>query len=588
MNKLGETVNLGIREQAELQNMIDSWHSDSIDQQHVRMKRMLSKARDVPAKRDNSRGNYKSKQIVDLLGKGARVSSLLDLGAGDGEIVTTLAKALRTKKDNTYALTVTELAPSTSYTRITYTETGAIPLPDASIDLVVMAQVLHHIHAEDRKLVLAEVKRVLSPTGHVVIQEHDYRGDLDTYIALDILHTFWYVKNSENPDGLYLMSKSQTVSMFEKLGMRLEQSTDARRWQWMYWASFTFGKPDSLLKLEEYSKSEQNATVLAAQALVPRDLQDFDPIDLYLTSLNKQLPYHEGRVGRSNSLYWGQLKLFLSILQALVEQWDVELVPKLTVVYAGAAPGWSFGVLHKLYPDIVWHLYDDHALDIEAVPGKIFFYKQYFTEATARHWSRYDNIFFFSDIRREGSDTLRGAALEAKIAEDMTMQANWVKIMNPYRASLKFRAPFLENPTIAQRTYLAGNVMVQSFNSQGSAETRLIPMRNSQGLYYDTIWDWKEYESMLFYRNSVTREVGVYRYVGEPDGIVSHPSGLDNHFESIHLLYVLDEYRSRVLGVTGGSSVPLAVRLMKDLSSYSKKGHIDLATIRAEGGEKDD
>lgn len=592
-NKFKEVVSFGPRERAELLSMLETWHSDSIDRQNARMKRLLSKTTPVPPKKGGDRASYKSGEILSLIPQGTQIKTILDLGAGSGDIMAALVRSLKIGRDQAWALTVGKLQDSPLYQVITYGENWEIPLPDGSLDLVIITQVLHHIHPKDRKGILAEVRKKLSSNGVVIIQEHDFRGDLETYLALDVLHTFWYVKNNEQVDGLFLMSKSQTAALFAKAGMRLEKMTIPKYWQWTYWASYTIGRTNEALALDAYLLSPEYAAVLQARARTSSALVEFDPISLYITALNKRLPYHPRPDGlETNIVYWGQLKLFLSILQALVEYWDPILVPKLVVVYAGAAPGWSFGVLASMFPEIQWHLYDDHKLDVPQIPGRLKFYEQYFTDKDAHRWARQDNVFFFSDIRRFGKETFEGQQLEETISEDMALQAGWVKIMNPYRASLKFRAPYnLENPTLKEKLYLDGNIMLQSFNSMSSAEARLIPIRDPQtGKYYEREYDWKLYEDQLAYYNNVTRETELFSYPGEESGLVPvNEAGLDNHHDSVHLLLVLDEYR-RLRDPNYGpetSSVPLARQVMKQLSSYGGRD-ITLNTIRETKTESED
>lgn len=597
VSKLGQFYVFGARENAELLSIVDSWHSYSIEQQHKRMQRLLSRAKPIALKA-NERSSYKSGEIESLL-NGKQVTSVLDLGAGSGDIVTAVAKKLGLEKKSVFALTVTKLAPSKIYSVITYDKEGKIPLPNQSIDLVIVAQVLHHIHPEERKQKLAEIRRVLSPSGTVVIQEHDYRGDLETYMSLDILHTFWYVKNREEVDGLFLMSQEQTALLFSAVGMRRDSHTPALPsgrhasvvgWQRTYWAAFSIGASDKEMEVGEYITSSLYLSLVEARAQISTDLLPFDPISLYLSSWNKHIPYHSVPIpDPSHIAYWGQLKIFLSVLQALLEFWDPVLVPDLTVVYAGAAPGWSFGVLEPMFPTVTWHLYDPGTFHIKEIPGKMKLYKQFFTEVTAQQWSQYDNIFFFSDIRREGKDTIQGLELETKVMEDMAEQARWTLKMNPYRASLKFRAPYLiENLPPEAESYLDGNIMLQSFNSSRSAEARLIPIRDPQsGKYYSKKYDWKRYEDVMFYHNAVVREKARFAYDGEAyageEGRVEDASGVDNHFDSVHLLTVLDEYRKRIgTYQVGSSSVPLAKTIMSRLSSYSKRGEITLARIRKE------
>jgi ubiquinone/menaquinone biosynthesis C-methylase UbiE len=585
---------MGDRERAELLNILESWHANTIAEQQHKMSRLLANAPKLANKEDSGRGTYKAKEIIEQIGT-FKPKTILDIGSGTGDVITALAGLLKLDDKHAYGLSMVAVNPSKFYTPIHYKydkEKGnVIPLDDSSIDLIVFAQVLHHIHPEERKKLLIEAKRVLSKNGLIVIQEHDYNNDMYTYLSLDVLHTFWYVKYEETTDPLYLMSISQTRALFEEVGFVSNISKPyPKGWQRMYWDKYSNTKVKGVNKIiNKYLMSTEYNTLLMEREKIGNVYIPFDNMDLYITSKNKTLSYHERHrrnVG-TESVDWGQLKLLVCEIQALVSYWDKNELPELRVVYAGAAPGHHFGILSDMFPSIIWELYDirDFTIysEIRKNKGRINIHKKLFTNKIAEYWAQYDNIFFFSDIRSVDYKKHQGEALEKLILEDMIMQSGWVKIMNPYRASLKFRLPYILSETSAKTTnYLDGNIMIQCFSKGNSTETRLIPIRDSStGKYYDKSYNNEHYESVMFYHNSIIREQALYLYDMVADGKINDPSGLDNHYDSINFLRVLDMYKqfSNLIEFQI-PTIELAIRICEELGSYRKNPATTIASLR--------
>jgi ubiquinone/menaquinone biosynthesis C-methylase UbiE len=60
----------------------------------------------------------------------------------------------------------------------------AIPLPDASVDVVLMLKSLHHVPVARMDAALAEIARVLAPGGFAYFSEPIYAGDFNAVVAL--------------------------------------------------------------------------------------------------------------------------------------------------------------------------------------------------------------------------------------------------------------------------------------------------------------------------------------------------------------------------------------------------------------------
>ena len=198
-------------------------------------------------------------------------------------------------------------------------------------------------------------------------------------------------------------------------------------------------------------------------------------------------------------------------------------------------------------------------------------YNQYFTVDTAKQWQkRGKQVFFFSDIRTVSKDKNTTKEIEVGVKDDMLLQQRCVFIMDPYRAHLKMRLPFII-PGIQEEKvmdYLEGDVMIQSFNGPTSTETRLVPIRDDNDKYSKTLYDNKKYESQLFYHNTVVREKQRFFDPITNEGKVGGPlSELDDRFDSIHLVYVVNLYlQSKGGEVTLSRALQFTSELLKKLS----------------------
>lgn len=152
------------------------------------------------------------------------INSVLDFGAGNGDILLDLKKKYNLTTKSTFAIDM-KLKKLDGATLLEYNN-YKIPLDDSSIDLVVCFMVLHHISPDDRHHLLQEFYRILKPTGLIIIREHasfeltslNQTNIHNFHIFLDILHMFWYITNSEMEDPLWLMSRNSTLKLFSDNG----------------------------------------------------------------------------------------------------------------------------------------------------------------------------------------------------------------------------------------------------------------------------------------------------------------------------------------------------------------------------------
>ena len=182
------------------------------------------------------RVNEKYQAIVSL--NPNTPTNILDIGSGDAQITLALAKHYNLNSSNVYVLD--DKSPENSdYTKL-YRTGDTIPLPDQSVDLIVLFSVLHHIPVADRDLLLAEIARVLSHTGCIIIREHDFDHTDSFRIYCEMLHIIWYLLKHETSDPLVLFSLYQADEMFASYNLsRIRyQSYNVNNPQRLYYAVY--------------------------------------------------------------------------------------------------------------------------------------------------------------------------------------------------------------------------------------------------------------------------------------------------------------------------------------------------------------
>jgi hypothetical protein len=196
-------------------------------------------------------------------------------------------------------------------------------------------------------------------------------------------------------------------------------------------------------------------------------------------------------------LHWGQLKLLLTEIEflTLIEKYKSEIQnnTRTTFIYAGAAPGDHIPYLARLFPNVIFELYDPNDFIVKDTK-MIKTHVQFFTDKDAEYWesSKHNDKFivFCSDIRME-------PATEENVQKNMDMQLDWWKIMQPELSMVKFRLPWKQGKTL----YPDGDIYIQPFPGPTSTETRLIFKKGAKLIDYDNI----KYEEQCFYHNTTTR-----------------------------------------------------------------------------------
>ena len=237
----------------------------------------------------------------------------------------------------------------------------------------------------------------------------------------------------------------------------------------------------------------------------------------------------------------GQLKLFLSTLQFLTAHAGAG-GGETHVVYPGSAHGFNILLLGELFPACVWHLVDPGKFapglyqdkdrfrieDSRSASGGLF------TDESARRYKAAlegKHVLFISDIRLNNT--------EAQIHRDMQMQQEWVKILRPAAAQLKFRIPFDRQ----SYPYLDGTNFVQMFAGPSSTETRLVVRRPEGDEPYPTReYALKDHEDRMYYFNRRVRPAD--HGAASPEDVLRTPH-TDGGHDSLLMGRTLNEYLRR-------------------------------------------
>jgi SAM-dependent methyltransferase len=203
----------------EVSRISDGLLSTKIDRQDAvdSLQLIISKLEKLPPR--HGRVDERILNIINFLEKQKSVpKTILDIGAGTGEILIALKNHYRLDSSMVYAIDQ-KLPKLSDVTPLTY-DSGKIPLPDRSVDVIVMLMVLHHIPIQDRLLIISEMSRVLSVDGVIIIREHDDNKDPKFHTFLDFIHLFWYIASDETQDPLYLLSQQETTNLFDQAGLK--------------------------------------------------------------------------------------------------------------------------------------------------------------------------------------------------------------------------------------------------------------------------------------------------------------------------------------------------------------------------------
>lgn len=142
---------------------------------------------------------------------------VLDIGAGNANIALGIKEHYNLSSDDILVLDDKTIV-SEEYTKIYYDEHYNILLHNNSVDVIILFNVIHHIHPNNREKLFDEMYRVLKPKGIVIVREHDDIKDKKFTLFLNLVHLFWYNIEHEDIEKMWLLDVKKLNDMFEYKG----------------------------------------------------------------------------------------------------------------------------------------------------------------------------------------------------------------------------------------------------------------------------------------------------------------------------------------------------------------------------------
>lgn len=245
----------------------------------------------------------------------------------------------------------------------------------------------------------------------------------------------------------------------------------------------------------------------------------------------------------SENVHYGQRKLFLTVLHFLT-MYTKEFT-NFVCVYVGAGGGVNNYILAGFFPNGTFHFYDDVDLGYDEKYKELFnnftYHKKYFEDSDVEYWKEYNkvnkNVFFISDIRSTNDNN-------KNITLDMEMQEKWTTEIDPVKAHLKFRIPYLKQSkdknTDTFFPYLGGIIYFQPWAPTYSTECRLVPEKIDNN-YYKVKYSTRKHEMQMFYFNTEIREKTKYPHLFSENNLRITNDLLLN-YDSYLELYILTYY----------------------------------------------
>lgn len=272
---------------------------------------------------------------------------------------------------------------------------------------------------------------------------------------------------------------------------------------------------------------------------------------------------------KKSKKFYSLRKLLLSEIFMLTEFYKYFYSEKHPVVISvSAAPGTEILLLRKLFPRVLFLLFDikefnELLLNEKNVKIKV-------RNLTINECVKLRNIYeekghpilFISNMRTIGGD------LEENVKKDLHTQKSLAIALNGVLSLLKFRFPYnLESDSF---TYLDGDILFSIWSKSTSGETRLLVEQSKlkTSIKYNT----KNYEQILFFHNKYTRELCMTAILeNEPQKIQNYIYQKNLYcpcYDCISELKILDEYVSTIIQnekLTLGSLVYFFTKFFKSL-----------------------
>lgn len=190
-----------------------------------------------------------------------------------------------------------------------------------------------------------------------------------------------------------------------------------------------------------------------------------------------------------------------------------------TVLYVGSSVSSYICTLANMFPMLHFRLFDHNAGQFlkeeqaqPRIPANLEHSQEIFSDQVAARMLLQEGInpnktLLISDLRNVTKNAWgRGyvAVTDENVINDLHLQENWVQLLRPRSADLKFKLPY-HGPSCY--SFLQGQAEYQLFGKQSTSETRLIvdaPL-SSTGEYAREVYNRHVHDDCMFYHNFVTR-----------------------------------------------------------------------------------
>ena len=307
----------------------------------------------------NKLGLFNNLEISNFTGPEAPDTKYLDFGGGIGDVSSSIAKNLKLKKENSFVTDIQNWLGKehtdeyVKYITYRYLKTNYLPFDDGIFELITCLQVLHHI--PDKKYTISQIRRVISPSGILIVREHDCR-DVQDRTMIDIEHSLHaYAVDEQGVDYFQnyhdnYMSKNELANLMTEGGFELVNTFPEKgltRYYYSVWKPVS--KSKSISSVSEKPKSwadysdEEDEEVAVIDLnldknkqpnLTFKQLSTYNKNDVVDEMKSVGFPYHKYYINKPD-YYFNNLKNFKYTL-------NPEIVDRIQGIYFKSRISYTF------------------------------------------------------------------------------------------------------------------------------------------------------------------------------------------------------------------------------------------------------
>jgi hypothetical protein len=367
------------------------------------------------------------------------------------------------------------------------------------------------------------------------------------------------------------------------------------------WEEIFLINKTNLDKLKKDQKKEKKSRMINYKPELAYQRQSFkrtsiNKIPETINDLIMNSIFNEESFDYNPKCHWGQKKLLLSEIQfftKVCESLNTTSLKDYAVVYIGSADGYHLPILYNLFPELIWLLYDprpyaDVVMKHPLKDKSVFIFNQFYVDDTIEHSKKYSQgrkILFISDIRVDNA--------EVKIIKDMRDQAYWGMELDSPFMYLKFRLPYEEMEEIPVKAkqlelndkritnpdlntdkknhliYLKGDIYLQIYPPQYSAELRLYVEKNKETNKYDLAeYNYMDVETKIAYFNNFIRSHFNYNGDDIPLELINMIPSYDNSIECLMEFEIMRKYYKHFYNMTDNIEL---IRKIYDMNFFLER-----------------